>query len=177
MSRFHTFRFSACHFATCLICGLFLITACDKTNPATTSTAVCEDSRTGNAMSANIAGDVLCTDLGSALVFDFGTPTLTVVGFFGDSDPGGSITLNIEDPAKGEFTLSDGQYSSEDESVYYIVTESEGNGMVELTDYTADHVAGTFEFNAVEIDASTAEATGRTITVSDGAFDFALLSE
>ena len=141
----------------------------------------CEN-RTGNSMAANVNGEALCTDLGTALLFDIDEPQLSVLGIFSDgltAATGASINFNVDNPGVGTHTLTDAGFAADDESVYYVVNVSagEGNGTVTITELTDSRVKGSFEFTAVGIDAGTDELNGEEVRVTDGLFNFALATE
>lgn len=161
-----------------LLIGLLLVgvfsTNCKKDDPSTGSND-CQ-SRTGNSMGAEIDGTPVCTDLGTAILTNTDGSRLSVVGLLSNTDPAASITLNIDNPGVGTFDLTDGQYSTDDESSYYVVDKQtgEGSGSVTITEFDNSHVAGTFEFTAIGIDASTDNPTGKQVKVTNGTFYFML---
>lgn len=157
-----------------LLC--FVLLGCDTGGSSPETSANC-DSRTGNAMTATVNGDAICTDLGTAMLSDAtGTPLLSVIGFFGNlsGTSGHSIDLHVERASTGTFALLEGGYSTEDESVYFIVNDQEGSGSITITEMSDTRVKGTFDFTAIGIDASTGNPSGEQARVTNGAFDFAL---
>ena len=157
-----------------LLFATIILTNCKKDDSSSGSND-CQ-SRTGNSMGAEIDGNPVCTDLGTAILTTDNGSSLSVVGFLSNADPAASITLDIDNPGIGTFDLTDGQYSTDDESAYYVVDKesSEGSGSVTITELDDSHVAGTFEFTAIGIDASTDNPTGDQVKVTNGTFYFVL---
>lgn len=155
--------------------GALLLAGCDS-NGSATNTADC-DSRTGNAMSATVNDEAICTDLGTALLVTPG-PRLSVVGLFENGRS--TISFNLDSPAVGPFDLTqadvdnDAMYGLENETAYY-VDRDEGSGSVTITHLQDTRVKGTFEFTGIGYDVN-GDPTGEQAEVENGTFDLALSS-
>ena len=160
--------------------GALVFAGCDSTSNEAPEISC--DSRTGNSMTARVDGAPICTDMGTALLPNVDGPELSVVGFFVDTPTSGaSITINVDNPEVATLTLSEGFYSTEDESVYYVVNAEfgEGSGTVTITELSDTRAVGTFAFTAIGIDAGsfTGSLNGEQVEVTDGTFDVALASD
>jgi hypothetical protein len=163
-----------------MLLAFLLFAGCD-TAGSDSDDLDCE-SRTGNSMAARVNGEALCTDLGNALLFDIGEPQLSILGLFADgltSTTGASINFNLKNPGVGTHPLRDAGFGADDESVFYVVDAGadEGSGTVTIIEFSDTRVKGSFEFTAVGIDAITDELNGEEVRVTDGVFDFALVTE
>ena len=85
----------------------------------------------------------------------------------------------MDNPEVATLTLSEGFYSTEDESVFYVVDAAagEGTGTVTLSELSDTRVTGTFAFTAIGIDANSLNPNGEQVEVTDGTFDVALASD
>jgi len=122
-------------------------------------------------MSAKVNSQTICTDLGSALLFD---SELSIVGIFSTANPASSITLVLTDPAVGTFDLDEAQYSTIDESEYFVVNDIEGSGSITINTISETQIEGTFEFTAIGINADSGAPNGKEAVVTSGTFKFAL---
>jgi hypothetical protein len=121
-------------------------------------------------MAARVNGQALCTDLGTALLFDVAGPRLSVVGLFANGRS--SISFNVANPGVGTFDLTDAtadndaMYGQEDETAYF-VDRTEGSGTVTITELTDTRVKGTFAFTGIGYDIND-NPTGDQAEVTDG---------
>jgi len=157
------------------LCLTLVLSACDSGGDSGPEAVDCE-SRTGNTMTATVNGTSLCTDLGTASLFDVAGPRLSVVGLFENGRS--SIVFSLENPAVGMFDLADvnadhdAMYGQEDETGY-VVDRTEGSGSVTITELTGARVTGTFAFTGPGYDIND-NPTGDQVQVTNGRFDFAL---
>ena len=161
-----------------VVAGALILAGCDLAG-SNAERITCE-SRTGNSMTARVDGEALCTDIGTALLLNVDGSELSVGGFFVDTPTSGaSITINVDNPEVATLTLSEGFYSTEDESVFYVVDAAagEGTGTVTLSELSDTRVTGTFAFTAIGIDVNSLNPNGEQVEVTDGTFDVALASE
>lgn len=166
-TRKHTFRFLILIFITTFAF------ACVKPDPVNGDNGDCE-SRTGNLMTADVNDVHICTDIGTALLFEDDNNRLNMNGLFSESNPEASIDLEVLDAKKGDFELSQAQYSTDDESVYYIVDSEtdEGSGELHISELSETMVKGSFEFIAIGINSSTDQPNGDVVKVKNGNFEF-----
>ncbi|MFB6317170.1 DUF6252 family protein [Saccharicrinis sp. FJH54] len=156
-----------------LVATVAFVSACTKTDPANIDSGNCK-SRTGNLMTADVNGVHICTDIGAALLFKDDDNRLNMNGLFSESNPAASIDLEVLNAQKGTVDLSQAQYSTDDESEYYIVdSESgEGSGQLQISALTETEVKGSFEFTAIGINSNTDEPNGDVVKVENGTFEF-----
>jgi len=126
-------------------------------------------------MTATVNGTSLCTDLGTASLFDVAGPRLSVVGLFENGRS--SIVFSLENPAVGTFDLFDVTYGTADESVYFTVDDRDGSGSITITSISDTRVQGTFSFDAMGIDADSNTPNGTRARTTDGRFDMGLVQE
>ncbi|MDN3671136.1 hypothetical protein QWY93_17625 [Echinicola jeungdonensis] len=130
---------------------------------------------TGNIMEARVNGNDFCTPIGTAIYLDIDAPRLSILGLFGNANPGFSKSLNLENPGEGTYSLTDGQFGTDNEEEIYAVHEEkgEGSGTVTITELSNSRVKGTFELTDIGIDTS-GNPNGKQVEVTKGDFDLAI---
>ena len=165
-------------FSVLIFLSLFVLAGCGSKDPVSPSGSGTQGggNQTENTISAKMDGNSIQTELATALIFNGSDPKLSMVGLFSNATPPSSISINVVNPGVGTFQIKDGQYSSDDESMYFVVDENEGSGSIKINEISETKVTGTFEFTAIGIDATSGDPNGEQVHITEGSFNLIPIS-